>query len=95
MSHGKRCSILIFAVMVGLPGGALAHSTTESHYCSKPNKPFQFESQFEVNNWQDEVSTYKSCITDFVEEQESAVKKHSESAQDAIDEWNSFVNYDM
>jgi hypothetical protein len=68
---------------------------TPSHSCSKPYKPYQFSSDWEVRQFQDEVEDYKRCINDFVEEQEDAVRKHQEAAQEAIDEWNSFVNYEL
>lgn len=68
---------------------------TPSHSCSKPYKPYQFDSDWELRQFQDDVEDYKRCISDFVEEQEDAVRKHQEAAQEAIDEWNSFVNYEL
>ena len=43
----------------------------------------------------DEVSTYKSCIEDFVDEQRRESKKHLNAADNAIDDWNSFVRLEL
>jgi len=66
-----------------------------SHSCSKPYKPYQFDSDWEVRRFRDEVDDYKRCIGEFVEEQEEAVRAHQDAAQEAIDEWNNFVNYEL
>jgi len=66
-----------------------------SHYCSKPYVPTSFSSESDVELFKLDVEQYKRCIEDFVEEQQDAVKKHKEAAEDAIDEWNSFVSYEL
>jgi len=43
----------------------------------------------------DEVEDYKDCIDEFIEEQNEAIRKHQEAIEDAIDEWNHFVNYEL
>jgi len=68
---------------------------TPSHSCSKPYKPYKFNSEWDIRQFQDDVEDYKQCISDFVEEQDDAVRKHQNAAQEAIDEWNSFVNYEF
>lgn len=74
---------------------ALADSYTPSHYCSKPYKPFEFNSQWEVDNFFSEVESYKNCIEEFVEEQQNAIRKHQTASEEAIDEWNSFVRWEL
>lgn len=85
-------AVLLLALFVS---SAWADMFTPSHSCSKPYKPYQFDSDWELRQFQDDVEDYKRCISDFVEEQEDAVRKHQEAAQEAIDEWNSFVNYEL
>lgn len=53
-----------------------------SHSCTKPWD----------RNCQGAVDSYKSCIEDFVDEQQTAIRTHSDAASDAIEEWNSFAN---
>ncbi len=74
---------------------ASADTFTPSHQCSKPYVPTSFSSRSERESFKLDVEQYKRCIEDFVSEQEDAIKKHKEAADDAIDEWNSFVNYEL
>ena len=87
--------LCISLVLVFSANSALADSYTPSHYCSKPYKPFEFTSQWEVDSFLSDVENYKSCIEDFVEEQQDAIRKHQSAADEAIDEWNSFVRWEL
>jgi len=87
--------VLSVLLLVFFVSSARADIFTPSHSCSKPYKPYQFDSDWEVRQFQDDVEDYKRCINDFVEEQEDAVRKHQEAAQEAVDEWNSFVSYEL
>lgn len=76
-----------------------------SHSCYKPTKPYKpysFSSQWDVDNYNneldtfaDEVDIYKRCINDFVDEQNTAINTHKNAAESAINEWNSFVSYEL
>ena len=66
-----------------------------SPICSKPSKPYQFNSQWEIDSFYSDVERYKQCIQNFIEEQNQAVEIHQQAASDAIDEWNRFVNYEL
>jgi hypothetical protein len=68
---------------------------TPSHSCSKPYRPSRFTSKIAFDIFMDEVEEYKSCIEEFVEEQEDAIKKHREAANEAVEEWNSFVRVEL
>jgi hypothetical protein len=83
-------------VLVAFTASLVSSDTfTPSHSCSKPFKPYRFTSQWELDNFNDEVRRFRSCIEDFVEEQEEAIKKHRSAANDAIEEWNRFVRYEL
>lgn len=82
-------------VLFLLPAITFADSYAPSHDCSKPYVPYQFDSEWELDNFKSEVEDYKRCLSDFVEEQEEAIQAHSEAAEEAIDEWNNFVNYEL
>jgi hypothetical protein len=66
-----------------------------SHYCSKPHKPYEFNDEWELERFKDDVEEYKRCINDFVEEQHDAIRNHQRAAEEAIDEWNNFVDYEL
>jgi hypothetical protein len=88
-------AVLVVLSLVPLASSTQADMFTPSHSCSKPYKPYKFNSEWEIRQFQDDVEDYKQCISDFVEEQDDAVRKHQNAVQEAIDEWNSFVNYEL
>ena len=91
----RNIKYLILACGLGVASWASADMFTPSHSCSKPYKPFEFDDQWAVDNFNNEVQTYKRCISDFVDEQNDAARDHQSAAEDAINEWNSFVNYEL
>ena len=70
---------------------AFADSFEPSHNCDQPDIPYEFADQYQRDQFNAEVEEYKSCITDFVEEQQDAIRKHKSAADNAIEEWNSFA----
>jgi hypothetical protein len=70
---------------------ALADTIEPSHDCNQPDVPYEFQNQYERDQFRADVDEYKTCITDFVEEQQDAIRKHNSAADDAIEEWNSFA----
>ena len=89
-----RLSIgITIALLLASP--LFADMFTLSHSCMKPYKPYEFDSQWEYDNFISEVDRYKACISDFVDEHSDAVRRHHEAAEEAIDEWNNFVNYEL
>ncbi len=66
-----------------------------SHSCSKPYKPYTFDTQWELDAFLEEVEQYKNCIEDFVEEQNEAAENHTDAAEEAISDWNDFVRYEL
>ncbi len=86
---------MVLLTLLALSTPSLADVFQPDHYCIKPYKPFQFSSQWELNTFNDAVQQYKICIAEFVEEQEDAIRNHRMAAEDAIDEWNMFVQLEM
>ncbi|WP_298636668.1 hypothetical protein [uncultured Umboniibacter sp.] len=89
----KIAGIMAVVGLISLP--ALADMFTPSHACSKPFKPYQFNSQWELDRFNNDVQSYRRCITDFVEEQNDEADRHRNAANDAIDEWNFFLEYEL
>jgi len=86
---------MIAAFWMGMASPVWADMFASSHSCSKPYKPYEFNDQYELDNFRSEVEAYKQCIEDFVEEQNDAARKHQNATQEAIDEWNNYVNYEL
>jgi len=90
-----RFFLVSILFLLALSGTAKADMFTPTPSCSKPYKPYQFTDQYQVDNFNSEVESYKRCINDFVDEQNDAARKHANAAEEAINEWNSFVNYEL
>lgn len=81
------------AALVSFP--VLSDMFAPSPSCFQPSKPYQFNSQWELDNFNQEVQDYKTCISNFVNEQKEAAANHQQAASDAIDDWNRFVDYEL
>ena len=91
-----RLQLKVFTLILSLASGAVYAATySPSHSCRKPIKPYKFTSNWEVEQFKDDVARYKQCINDFVDEQNEAVENHKRAAKNAIDEWNGYVRYEL
>ncbi len=88
--------ILLLSILLALGTVSInADIFTPSPSCSKPYKPYEFTDQYQLDSFNDEVRRYKTCIMDFVEEQNNAIRNHQNAQSEAINEWNRFVNYEL
>jgi hypothetical protein len=89
----RRIATIAFLVIAVPP--ASADSSAPSHSCRKPTKPAEIKTQQEADKFNEAVSNYKSCIEDFVRQQQDAAMNHQRAASQAVTEWNEFVTNDM
>lgn len=90
-----KLKILTFITILLLTFSAQADNDASIPSCSKPDKPNKFYSQSELDGFNNGVQQYQRCLYDFVKVQEEAIQKHQQAANDAIDEWNSFVRMEL
>jgi hypothetical protein len=90
----RRIAAIAFLV-IAAPLANAADSSVPSHSCRKPDKPAEIKTQQEADKFNEAVSKYKSCIEEFVRQQEDAAMIHRRAASQAISEWNDFVTNDM
>ena len=85
------------AVVIALLGVATTQADmfSPSHSCFKPNRPYEFTSEWELDNFMNDVERYKQCISDFVDEQQEEARNHIEAADEAVEEWNRFVRDEL
>ena len=81
----------LLLLVIFLSPAAFADLIEPSHDCSEPDIPYEFQDQSERAQFLADVEEYKTCIADFVEEQQDAIRKHNSAADDAIEEWNAFA----
>lgn len=87
--------IIIAALLYSIAPSVSADMFQPSHNCTKPYKPYQFNNQWEVDSFNDDVRRYKQCINDFVREQNDAMQAHQDAAEEAVDDWNDFVSLEL
>ncbi len=87
--------IIYSLLFLSISSICLADSYEPNNYCSKPYKPSNFNSRYEMNTYLDEVEEYKQCLNDFIEEQNEGINNHKRAINDAILDWNDFVNYQL
>ena len=90
-----KLKILTFITILILVFSAQANDDDLAPSCSKPYKPDQFNTQAELDKYNTDVQQYQRCLYDFVTEQEEAIQRHQHAANNAIDEWNSFVRQEL
>ena len=88
-----RIAAIVFLVFAAALNAA--DSSAPAHSCRKPGKVADIKTQQEADKFNDAVSKYKSCIEEFVRQQEDAALIHRRAANEAINEWNDFVTNDM
>ena len=90
-----KLNSLAFVVIPLLTFAVQADSVEPGHSCTKPNKPDEFNSQRELDSFNNDVQRYQSCLYDFVDQQQEAIQRHQRATKDAIDEWNNFVRMEL
>jgi hypothetical protein len=95
MNNSIRRIAAIAFLLLAAPFANAADSSAPSHSCRKPGKAVEIKTQQEADKFNEAVSKYKSCIEDFVRQQEDAAMIHRRAASEAVSEWNDFVTNDM
>ena len=80
-------------ILLGLlmPSLAQAHFFAESHTCTAPNKPLEFITELDKQQFEQQVDAYRACLQGFVDGQNSAMSKHQSAAQKAADAWSNYA----
>ncbi len=88
MKHIATITLLALASL-----NANADNTPPMPTCIKPFKPLQFNSDFDVNNYNQQLRDYRDCINQFVRQQREQANNHVEAAKQAVEAYNTFVQY--
>jgi hypothetical protein len=83
-------------LLILVPGWqVVADLAVPLHSCLRPNKPAQFDSQAQLDVFNQEVEQYQVCINDFVLAQNRAIENHQAASVNALTEWNLFVETEL
>lgn len=93
----KKSKVFIVLSLISLVFAIPVYSDViaPTHMCMKPFKPYQFNNQWELDNFNDQVSSYQTCIEDFIDEQKRESNNHLQAAEYAIEDWNRFVEFEL
>ena len=89
-------AVLILAVPASAPTFVVGPSNFmlgdyPDHSCSQPMRPYS-DDEYAWRTFQMQLDTYKRCIQDYVEGCENDSQRAIESGNEAVSEFNSFVN---
>lgn len=85
----KRWRMLAVACAIGPASNAFAEYI-EPHRCRPPFED-PFPNAFSQQSFQMELTSYRDCITKYVNQQREASVAHEHAASKAIREWNDYV----
>ncbi|HET6414311.1 MAG TPA: hypothetical protein VFG53_19840 [Anaeromyxobacter sp.] len=92
-------TMLAFTTAVALlaPAATVADRIAPSHFCSshKPKRSILRSGEWDLpfgKTLRQAIGEYRDCLRDFAREQEGQAKVHQEAADQAVQEWNSYVN---
>ena len=92
-AHLTRLTLTLSLLL--LPGVVSSDLFMDSPSCTEPYKPYEFSDDWEYQNFLNEVDSYRDCISTFVEEQREAAQRHLEAADEAVEQWNRYVQYEL
>lgn len=74
-----------------LSSQAQAHLFLESPNCRGPQKPLQFVTELDKQEFDEKVAKFRQCLESFVGKQNKAIEIHTQSADKAATVWEQYV----
>lgn len=94
----KQIPVIILYLLVvfsaGIPG-VTAHESIPAHTCSKPAKPAQISSRWELETFQLANELFERCMFDYIRDQQKQSQRHEQAAQSTLDEWSNHLQPDI
>lgn len=87
-----RKVFLMAVLCVLIVPNAFADMFVSQPYCSKPYKPYEFNSDYEVDSYVRDVENYIDCLTSFINEQYEEAQNHINAAETASRELNNYLS---
>ena len=100
MSRFSRVSSILLSVAAAVaaplanaqaPRPASAQASKPAHGCKKPETPGPFTSATQMRGIRQDMDAFKTCINNYVQQQQALVKRAQEDANAAVDEYNAAV----
>lgn len=78
-----------------LSSQAHAHLYLESPNCRGPQKPLQFVTELDKEEFDEKVAKFRQCLETFVGKQNKAIETHTQSADKAAVVWEQYVTKEL
>ncbi|MGB8339940.1 MAG: hypothetical protein WCD07_10795 [Burkholderiales bacterium] len=88
-------TLISFIVCISLPLPTFADSAAPKHNCAKPAHPGTSASEDKIKAYQLDINAYRDCINKFAQEQKMFSETHLTAGNQAIEEFNTFVNTEV
>ncbi len=72
-----------------------ADAAPPKHACAKPEHPGKLASEVRMKGFQKEVNDFRECINKFATEQKAQSENHMTALNNAVNEFNGFVQNEM
>jgi len=86
---------LFIALLLIVPGLSLSDGSLPSSDCERPTKPGSSASEQKWKAFYDAAQTYQACMQEFINTQKNELKRHENAVNQAVKEWNSFVEQEL
>jgi len=83
--------LLLSLILTGVSVTSYADNFEPLPHCYKPNKPLWLAAAYYKNRYNRDIEEYQRCMKAFIEDQENAIKIHTQAAQKALETWNNFA----
>jgi len=71
-----------------------AHEEITAHSCPLPVRPGRITSQWELENYHVQLEIFERCMFEYVKDQQRQAQHHENAAQQAMQEWKSYLRMD-
>lgn len=91
----KQIPFIVLYVLVVFSAGipeVPAHESIAVHACSKPVRPAQISSRWELETFQLANELFERCMFDYIRDQQKQAQRHEQAARAALDEWSDSLN---
>lgn len=83
---------LITCILFGFSSIVVAQTAEKpKHNCVKVEYPGKHANSQRLNSFQKSYTAYRDCIKKFVDDNQGAIKLHTEAANEAINEFNAYT----
>jgi hypothetical protein len=86
-----RRAMIVGTFALSLQTTPVAAQEIPAHTCTPPARPEKLDDIEKINKFAQALGVFQKCIAGYAKAHEATAKRHTEAANAAIGEWNTFV----